>query len=196
MKSTCTVHQQTPYSTPYSTVVCEDAEYSRVHSEYIDDTLEYYVLCKVRRVHSEYTQTTSEYYVLCMEYGVLCSEHGVLCTVRPTHPSPTFHTSVLPSLGPQLPALSCPYFSTQHSALSTQSESSQHSALSEHSAPIKAAAASRGARRPSPNTPSTGRAGAASPSPTRASLPCWSRPCACPSSARRSPSASPPSRCS
>ena len=34
--------------TPYSTVVCEDAEYSRVHSEYIDDTLEYYVLCKVR----------------------------------------------------------------------------------------------------------------------------------------------------
>ena len=181
MKSTCTVHQQTPYSTPYSTVVCEDSEYSRVHSEYIDDTLEYYVLCKVRRVQAEYTQTTSEYYVLCMEYGVLCSEHGVLCTVHPTPPPPSTHLSSLPS------APSC-----QPSAVRTQ-----HSPLSKHSAPIRgAAAASRGARRPSPNSPSTGRAGAASPSPTRASLPCWSRPCACPSSARRSPSASPPSRCS
>ena len=152
----------------------------------------------------EYKRSTPKYIgVLCTLHGVRCTLLGARCTLlgarctllgaRCTlhgapHPSPTFHTSVLPSLGPQLPALSCPYsaLSTQHSALSTQ-----------HSAPIRgAAAASRGARRPSPNTPSIGRAGAASPSPTRASLPCWSRPCACPSSARRSPSASPPSRCS
>ena len=122
MKSTLTVHQQTPYSTPYSTVVCEDSEYSRVHSEYIDDTLEYYVLCKVRRVQSEYTQTTSEYYVLCKEYGVLCSEHGVLCTVRPTPPPPSTHLSSLPSA----PSCQPSAVRTQHSALSTQQALSPH----------------------------------------------------------------------
>ena len=196
MKSTCTVHQQTPYSTPYSTVVCEDSEYSRVHSEYIDDTLEYYVLCKVRRVQAEYTQVhwstmysawSTVYSARSTVYSVRSTVYSARSTVYsarcapPTPPPPSTHLSSLPS------APSC-----QPSAVRTQ-----HSPLSKHSAPIRgAAAASRGARRPSPNTPSTGRAGAASPSPTRASLPCWSRPCACPSSARRSPSASPPSRCS
>ena len=183
MKSTCTVHQQTPYSTPYSTVVCEDAEYSRVHSEYIDDTLEYYVLCKVRRVQAEYTQV--HWSTMYSAWSTVYSARSTVYSARCTPPLPH-----LPHICPPFPRP--PAASPQLSVLSTQ-----HSALSKHSAPIRgAAAASRGARRPSPNTPSIGRAGAASPSPTRASLPCWSRPCACPSSARRSPSASPPSRCS
>ena len=190
MKSTRTVHQQTPYSTPYSTVVCEDSEYSRVHSEYIDDTLEYYVLCKVRRVQAEYTQV--HWSTMYSAWSTVYSARSTVYSARST----VYSARCAPPL-PHLPHI-CPPFprppaaSPQLSVLSTQ-----HSALSKHSAPIRgAAAASRGARRPSPNTPSIGRAGAASPSPTRASLPCWSRPCACPSSARRSPSASPPSRCS
>jgi len=150
----------------------------------------------------EYKRSTPKYIgVLCTLHGVRCTLLGARCTLLGARCTLlgarcTLHGAPHPPL-PHLPHI-CPPFprppaaSPQHSALSTQ-----HSALSKHSAPIRgAAAASRVARRPSPNTPSIGRAGAASPSPTRASLPCWSRPCACPSSARRSPSASPPSRCS
>ena len=155
----------------------------------------------------EYKQSTSMtrwstmYSARCVEYkqGTPKPHRSTMYSARSTvysARSTVYSARCTPPL-PHLPHI-CPPFprppaaSPQLSVLSTQ-----HSALSKHSAPIRgAAAASRVARRPSPNTPSIGRAGAASPSPTRASLPCWSRPCACPSSARRSPSASPPSRCS
>ena len=45
--------------TPYLTVVCEEVEYIRVQTEYINDTLEYDVLCTVRTVQGRMAPQTT-----------------------------------------------------------------------------------------------------------------------------------------